>query len=119
MAYRLFISQPMRGLSIEQIKSDRERGLEYFKSIIRSTDYFKLKGITEDTIEVIDNLQEDAPEDYITTDYLSNDIKLLGRADGVLFLRGWKDARGCEVEYLVSKYYVQSYADGKHIFFEP
>ena len=93
--FRLFISQPMSGLSIEKIKEDRQRGYEYFKSL----------GVTDKEIEVIDNLQEDA-EGYIATDYLSNDIKLLGRADGVLFLKGWEHARGCKVEYLVAKYYV-------------
>ncbi len=93
--FRLFISQPMSGLSIEKIKEDRQRGYEYFKSL----------KVTDKEIEVIDNMQEDA-EDYIATDYLSTDIKLLGRADGVLFLKGWEDARGCKVEYLVAKYYV-------------
>ena len=93
--FRLFISQPMSGLPIEKIKEDRQRGYEYFKSL----------GVTDKEIEVIDNLQEDA-EDYIATDYLSNDIKLLGRADGVLFLKGWENARGCKVEYMVAKYYV-------------
>ena len=93
--FRLFISQPMTGLSIEKIKEDRHRGYEYFKSL----------KVTDKEIEVIDNLQEDA-EDYIATDYLSTDIKLLGRADGVLFLKGWEDARGCKVEYMVAKYYV-------------
>ena len=93
--FKLFISQPMSGLSIEKIKEDRQRGYEYFKSL----------KVTDKEIEVIDNLQEDA-EDYIATDYLSTDIKLLGRADGVLFLKGWEDARGCKVEYLVAKYYV-------------
>ena len=93
--FRLFISQPMSGLSIEKITEDRQRGYEYFKSL----------GVTDKEIEVIDNLQEDA-EDYIATDYLSTDIKLLGRADGVLFLKGWENARGCKVEYMVAKYYV-------------
>ena len=93
--FRLFISQPMAGLSIEKIKEDRQRGYEYFKAL----------GVTDKEIEVIDNLQEDA-KDYIATDYLSTDIKLLGRADGVLFLKGWEDARGCKVEYMVAKCYV-------------
>ena len=93
--FRLFISQPMSRISIEKIKEDRQRGYEYFKSL----------GVTDKEIEVIDNLQEDA-KDYIATDYLSTDIKLLGRADGVLFLKGWENARGCKVEYMVAKYYV-------------
>ena len=101
--FRLFISQPMSGISIEKIKEDRQRGYEYFKSL----------GVTDKEIEVIDNLQEDA-EGYIATDYLSTDIKLLGRADGVLFLRNWDNARGCKVEYLVAKYYVNG-----DIFMEP
>ena len=111
--FRLFISQPMSGLSIEKIKEDRQRGYEYFKSIVRSSNHFKSIGITENDIEVIDNLQEDA-EGYVATDYLSTDIKLLGRADGVLFLRDWENARGCKVEYLVAKYYVNG-----DIFIEP
>ena len=44
--FRLFISQPMSGLSVEKIKEDRQRGYEYFKSL----------GVTDKEIEVIDNL---------------------------------------------------------------
>lgn len=100
--YKLFVSQPMSGLSMDQIIKDREEAANFFKFL----------KVTAMQIEVIDNLQEDHPE-YIATDYLSNDIKLLGRADGIIFVKGWETHRGCLVEFEVARNFV----DGIDMYF--
>ncbi len=102
--YKLFVSQPMSGLTMEQIKEDRNQAVEYFKNL----------GVTGMEIEVIDNLQEDHPDYYIAADYLANDIRMLGRADGIVFVQGWETHRGCLVEFEVARNFVQ----GIDIYFE-
>jgi hypothetical protein len=92
-SFKLFISQKMKDLSVDEIIADRKRGVEYFKKFIKSTG----------DIEVIDNLYLDAPEDYKPSDYLANDIKAIGNADAVLFLDGWYTASGCLVEFEAAK----------------
>lgn len=93
--FNLFVSQPMTGYSIEEIKNTREKAVKAF---------IKKYNIDKNNIKVIDNLQEDHPE-YTHTDYLANDIKYIGKADGILFTKGWQLARGCKVEFHVASEY--------------
>ena len=93
--FRLFISQPMSGLSDEEIIRERARGLLYFKNL----------NITDDKeIEVIDNLQMDNHYDS-PLKYLSNDIRYMAEADAILFLHGWETHRGCIAEFTIAKDY--------------
>lgn len=105
----LFISQPMSGLSNEEILKTRTRCIENFKKLYAQEhpgDFMQFA--------VVDNTQFDAPADYKSTDYLSNDIKWLGNSDYIYFAKGWQNSRGCNVEYLVAK----TYLDPECMFFE-
>lgn len=90
---KLFISQPMRGKTDEEIKLERERAIEHAE---------RLAG---EQFEVIDSFFEDMPIDEGPLWYLGESIKLLGDADMVYFAPGWKEARGCLVEHQVSVNY--------------
>jgi len=90
---KVFISQPMSGLTIEQIKEDRERCIKVIKDEIG------------DDFEVIDNLQENKNYPHKLY-YLSEDLKFLSEADVVFFATGWDDARGCEIEWQAAKNYL-------------
>lgn len=90
---KVFISQPMNGLTSEEIKETRE----YIKDEV-----IKIMG---SDIEFIDNMQEDLPEGTHPLVYLGNDIKMLSKADAAFFYENWKDARGCRVEHLVCEEY--------------
>ena len=71
---KLFISQPMRGKTDEEILAVREKAIESAKK------YLKECG-EEDEIEVI-----------------AKSLELLSTADVAYFAKGWEDARGCRIE---------------------
>lgn len=96
ISINIFISQPMRGLDINDIKKKRNELVDAFEKYIK---YKDPKHNYE--INVLNNLQEDAPKDYVALDYLSNDIRIIKDADVIIFADGWNEARGCLVEELV------------------
>jgi hypothetical protein len=88
---KLFISQPMRGLTDEEILKTREE--------IR----IKAEKTIGEPIELIDSFFEDfKPIGNIPVAYLGKSISLLATADVAYFGEGWKDARGCKIEHEVA-----------------
>lgn len=85
---KLFISQPMNGLSDEDVLKERDRAIKYAK-----------KQLVED-IEVLDSyFTEDVPEGVDSgLWWLGESIKLLAQADVAYFVKGWNRARGCLIE---------------------
>ena len=93
MIKKLFISQPMRGLSDEEILKARE----------------EIKNRAEKTIgepiELINSFIEDYPEEInnsIPVWYLGKSIQFLSQADIVYFGGDWRNARGCKIEYEIA-----------------
>ena len=88
---QLFISQPMRGRSDEEIAVERE--------------YAKLAAerILKDDVEVIDSFFQGG--DKKPLEYLGESLKLLAVADWVWFCDGWEQARGCKIENLCAREY--------------
>ena len=84
---KLFISQPMRGKTDEEILKERK--------VLIADVYMK----THEEIEVIDSFFERAPADATPLWYLGESLKLLGTADFVVFAPGWQDYRGCRIEH--------------------
>ena len=83
---KLFISQPMRDKTDEEIKAERER---------------IVKAVTErfGEVEVIDSFFESAPHDARPLWFLGKSLELLSTADCAYFAEGWKDYRGCKIEH--------------------
>ena len=96
---RLFISQPMRGKTDEQIESEREKLVE-----IAETVYFGGGGV-----EVIDSFFKgglDVPAGAkAPLYYLSKSLELLATADVAIFAEDWQGARGCRIEHECAKQY--------------
>lgn len=93
---KIFISQPMRGLSDGEILVKREEIKE------------KLKDIFDEEIEIIDSFMQDYPgekDKHIPVWYLGKSIQLLSQADVVYFGGDWKNARGCQIEHDISVKY--------------
>ena len=67
---KLFISQPMRGKTDEEILKERK---------VLIADVY--------------------PADATPLWYLGESLKLLGTADFVVFAPGWQDYRGCRIEH--------------------
>ena len=86
MAKRLFISQPMRDKTDEEIKAERQRAIDSVKEKFG------------DDIEVIDSFFENAPHDAMPMWFLAKSIELLATADIAYFCKGWENYRGCRIE---------------------
>lgn len=83
---KLFISQPMRDKTDEEIKAERAK---------------IVKVVTErfGEVEVIDSFFESAPHDAKPLWFLGKSLELLSTADCAYFADGWKDYRGCKIEH--------------------
>lgn len=83
---KLFISQPMKGKTDEEILAVRERAIESAKRHIG------------EPVEVIDSFFQGAPADAKPLWFLAKSLELLSTADVAYFAKGWEDARGCRIE---------------------
>ena len=90
---RLFISQPMRDKTDEQILGEREKAIKEARKLI-----------SED-VEVIDSFFQNAPADARPLWYLAKSLELLATADVAYFCTGWDLYRGCKIEHLCAVEY--------------
>ena len=90
---RLFISQPMRGNTDDEILAERRNAIQAAKDSVNNE------------IEVIDSFFQNAPADAKPLWYLGESLKLLATADVAYFAPGWNKARGCIIENLCAKEY--------------
>ena len=98
---KVFISQPMNGLSNLQIIKERKRVVEKLYDM----------GYKPEEITIIDTFIEDIPPDNVNSAlwYLGKSLELLADADIAVFAKGWRNARGCLIEFKCVKEYGISY----------
>ena len=84
---KLFISQPMRDKTDEEIKEERA------KAIVKASE------LMGEPVEVIDSFFEKAPAAAKPLWFLGKSLELMADADVVYFASGWKEARGCIIEH--------------------
>lgn len=85
---KLFISQPMKGKTEEEIKEERYGAISLAKSMLN------------EGVQVIDSYFEDFdPVGNVPLAYLGKSISLLATADVAYFAPGWELARGCKIEH--------------------
>lgn len=87
---KIMISQPMNGKSYDQIKSEREN---------------LVKSLQENGHEVIETVFEEWTEEKSPIFYLAKSIELMDKAEKIIFMKGWEQARGCRIEYMIAKSY--------------
>ena len=80
---RLFISQPMKDKTNDEIKAERNNAIEIVKSLLL------------DDIEVIDSFFENAPHEAKPLWFLGKSFELLSTADIAFFCKDWEKYRGC------------------------
>lgn len=85
---KVFISQPMRDKTDEQILSERAAAIEEIK-----------EQYPEEHVETIDSFFKDVPHDVTPLWYLAKSLELLSTADLAFFCNGWSEYRGCKIEY--------------------
>ena len=83
---KVFISQPMRGKTNEEILAVRQKAIESAEHILG------------EEVVAIDSFFMDAPVDASPLWYLAKSIELLAAADVAYFAKGWEEARGCRIE---------------------
>lgn len=83
---KLFISQPMRGKTDEEILAERKKAIESAERNLG------------EPVEVIDSFFQSAPVDARPLWFLGKSLELLSTADIAYFAKGWEDARGCRIE---------------------
>lgn len=84
---KLFISQPMRGKTDEEILKEREIAIE------------KARDVLGEDVEVLETFFDDFSADAKPLEYLARSIKFLAKADVAYFADGWENARGCKIEH--------------------
>ena len=92
---KLFISQPMRGLTDKEIIIARQR---IWDAAIRETG---------EQYQVIPSFVEgrDFDEKNKPIRYLAESIKMLADADAAVFGWRWQEARGCRIEHQICEDY--------------
>ena len=90
---KVFISQPMRDKTNEQIKKERQSAIEYAKKELG------------ENVEVIDSFFENAPHGAKPLWFLGKSFELLSGADVVLFIGEWDKYRGCKMEHAACEAY--------------
>lgn len=83
---KLFISQPMRGKTDEEILAERKKAIESAERNLG------------EPVEVIGSFFQNAPADARPLWFLGKSLELLSTADIAYFAKGWEDARGCRIE---------------------
>ena len=89
---KCMISQPMRGLTDEQIRKTRNKAINEIEKLgYRFVNTY---------------IEQDAPKDVnIPVYYLGKTIEIMSQCQAIYFCKGWDDARGCLVEHEIAKRY--------------
>ena len=85
---KVMISQPMKVKTEEQIRTERE-------NLIKE---LELQGH-----EVVDTIFKNGPNNPLY--FLAKSIEAMSEVDGVVFMPGWNEARGCRIEYQIALEY--------------
>ena len=95
----LFISQPMSGLTNEEIMNVRQKATKFISD--KYPDY---------TISVLPSYKAQADNTYNATsavNLLGNAISLMARANVIYFVPGWQKSRGCQIENEVARRWLE------------
>ena len=91
---KIFISQPMKDKTDEQILEERYKAIETIKQKVNTTD-----------VEIIDSFMQYAPHDAKPLWFLGKSLQFLSEADVAYFVKGWNEYRGCKIEHTCAKEY--------------
>ena len=87
---KVFISQPMTGLTNEEI-------LKVRNNVITCLTDGYIFGVINEEIEFIDSFIQDSNEKPLYL--LGKALEKLSTADICVFVDGWKESRGCRIEH--------------------
>lgn len=89
---KIMISQPMKGKTERKIRAERAK---------------LVKKLETQGHEVIDTIFAGTPDEAADAPvyFLAKSIEAMSKVDGVVFMQGWEDARGCVIEHLIAESY--------------
>ena len=97
---KVMISQPMRGLTEEQIVADRNNAIAYLEekgyevvNTLFTDEWYSQEKMTERGVV------------NIPLCFLAKSLENMSLCDAAYFVPGWKNARGCRIEHLVCENY--------------
>lgn len=94
------ISQPMRGLTDEEIIEARDRAIK----VLESKGYTVINSFFNDDFNSRDNLLGMGVI-QIPIHFLHKSLETMSKCDTMYFCKGWDAASGCKIEHLVAKTY--------------
>jgi hypothetical protein len=106
---KVFISQPMRGKTDDEILTVRQEIIAEIERIYTSDD----GGIP--CVKVIDSFFQDAPTAAKPLWFLGRSLQLMSTADVVVFAPGWEGTRGCKIEQMCAESYGLTWIDGEEL----
>lgn len=89
---KIMISQPMNGKTNNEIKEERQD---------------LIKQLEKEGHHVIDSIITDKSpnNENEALYYLYKSIEIMSKVDGVVFMNGWENARGCKIEHEIALKY--------------
>lgn len=97
---KAMLSQPMAGLSDQQIIQVRERAIEALESM----GYEVVNTLFTDEWYNKDNMTKRGVV-QIPICFLAKSLENMSLCDAVYFVKGWESARGCRIEHAVAEAY--------------
>ena len=97
---KLFISQPMNGLSKEEILKERKEVLDLIYNYLDKDQYYILNNFDRELDFELSKTMV-TPRVYM----LGGSVSLLGNADVVIFTGDWRGSNGCVIEEYICKLY--------------
>lgn len=91
---KVFISQPMKDKTNEQIEAERRRAVDNIQ-----------EKYPDEDIEVLDSFFKNAPHDAAPLWFLGKSFEILSKADIAYFIGEWRHYRGCRMEKLACDEY--------------
>lgn len=85
---KVFISQPMRDKTDEEIEKERERAIDKIQ-----------EKYPNEKIEILDSFFKDAPHEAKPLWFLGKSFEILSNTDLAYFIGDWRQYRGCRMEH--------------------
>lgn len=108
---KVFVSLPMRGLKDDEIITRQVKLFEKFKKAQSLGSLYEPQYYLINTVSSGNSIDFTLPGEAPRIKCLGESIKRMADADVVIFARGWRAARGCNVEFDVVRAYDLCWTD--------
>ena len=95
---KIFISQPMKDKTDEEIEKERERAINRIQEKYQ-----------DEKIEILDSFFKDAPHEAKPLWFLGKSFEILSNANLAYFIGNWRQYRGCQMEHMAcTEYHIET-----------